>query len=146
MKKILFGFMACWMAVQLTASADEWMTSLPDAQAKAAKEKKLVLMDFTGSDWCMWCHKMHEEVFAKPEFLNYAKTNVVLVVVDFPARLEQSPNLKAANEALKDKYKVSGYPTLIALKPDGKVVWTQQGYLAGGTAAMIAKLDEAKKK
>ncbi|HZF00736.1 MAG TPA: hypothetical protein VE344_02470 [Methylomirabilota bacterium] len=44
------------------------------------------------------------------------------------------------------KYNIEGFPTLIALKPDGTVVWTQVGYLPGGPAALIAKLDDAKKK
>jgi protein disulfide-isomerase len=70
----------------------------------------------------------------------------VLVTVDFPAQKQQSAELKAANKALQAKYQVNGYPTLVVLKPDGTVVWTQVGYLAGGPAAMIAKLDEAKKK
>jgi protein-disulfide isomerase-like protein with CxxC motif len=70
----------------------------------------------------------------------------VLVQLDYPAHKEQSDDLKAANAALQKKYSIEGFPTLIALKPDGTVVWKQVGYLAGGPAALIAKLDEAKNK
>jgi thioredoxin-related protein len=146
MKKIIFALLACWMTGQLLAADAQWLTSVPDAMAQAKKENKLVLLDFTGSDWCGWCKKLDKETFSKSGFTSYAGKNLVLVEVDFPAQKQQSAELKAANKALQEKYHVNGYPTLVALKPDGTVVWNQVGYLAGGPEAMIAKLDEAKKK
>jgi thioredoxin-related protein len=134
------------MAGNLAAADSAWLTSVPDAKAQAQKENKLVLLDFTGSDWCGWCKKLDAETFSKSEFAAYAKKNLVLVEVDFPRSKPQSAELKAANKALQEKYKVDGYPTLVALKPDGTVVWQQVGYLEGGPSAMIAKLDEARKK
>jgi len=134
------------MAVQLQAADLTWLTSVPDAQTRAKKESKLVLLDFTGSDWCSWCKKLDAEVFSQQQFADYAKKNLVLVEVDFPAQKKLDAALAKANDALKDKYKIAGFPTLIALKPDGAVVWNQVGYLEGGPKAVIAKLDEAKKK
>jgi uncharacterized protein YyaL (SSP411 family) len=134
------------MAVQLQAADLTWLTSVPDAQTRAKKESKLVLLDFTGSDWCSWCKKLDAEVFSQQQFADYAKKNLVLVEVDFPAQKKLDAALAKANDALKVKYKIAGFPTLIALKPDGAVVWNQVGYLEGGPKAVIAKLDEAKKK
>jgi thioredoxin-related protein len=131
---------------QAAAAAPGWMTSVPDAETQAKTESKLVLLDFTGSDWCSWCKKLDAEVFTKAEFGDYAKKNLVLVEVDFPNQKKLPADLVKANSALKDKYKITGYPTLIVLKPDGTVVWTQVGYMEGGPKAVIAKLDEAKKK
>jgi thioredoxin-related protein len=145
MKKIVFYLMMCWMAGNLVAADAQWLTSVPDAQALAKKENKLVLMDFTGSDWCSWCKKLDAEVFTKSQFIDYAKANLVLVQVDFPNSKPQSPELQKANKALQSKYKVDGYPTLVVIKPDGTVVWQQVGYLAGGPPAVIAELDKAKK-
>jgi protein disulfide-isomerase len=146
MKKVLSALFICCVAGALLAADSSWLTSVPDAKAKAAKEQKLVLLDFTGSDWCGWCIKLDKETFSKSEFIDYAKKNLVLVEVDFPNKKAQSDELKAANKALGAKYEVTGYPTLIVMKPDGTVVWKQVGYLAGGPSAMIAKLDEAKAK
>jgi protein disulfide-isomerase len=146
MKRVLSALIVCCVAGTLLAADSSWFTSVPDAKAKAEKEKKLVLLDFTGSDWCGWCIKLNSEVFSKSEFADYAKKNLVLVEVDFPHNKSQSEELKMANKALGEKYEVSGYPTLVVLKPDGTVVWKQVGYLAGGPSAMIAKLDEAKAK
>ena len=146
MKKIVLGLLGCWMAFQVQAADSTWLTSVPDAQAQAKKENKLVLLNFTGSDWCSWCKKLDAEVFSKTEFSDYAKKNLVLVEVDFPNQKKLDAALVKANDALKDKYKVTGYPTLVVLNPDGKVVWNQVGYMEGGPKAVIAKLDEAKKK
>src|SRR5271168_4409391 len=143
MKKIAFYLLTCWMAGNLAAEDAQWLTSVPDAQAQAKKENKLVLMDFTGSDWCSWCKKLDAEVFSKPEFADYAKKNLVLVQVDFPNNKEQSADLKKANQALQEKYKVNGFPTLIVVNADGKVVWQQVGCLAGGPPAVIAELEKA---
>jgi len=104
-------------------------------------DKKLVFIDFTGSDWCVWCKKMDEDTFAKPEFADYAKKKLVLVQLDFPNQTAQSDELKKANQDLAAKFKVEGYPTLIALKPDGTAVWRTDGYLEGGPKALIEKLD-----
>ncbi len=138
--------MGCVLGAQMLTASPEWLTSVPDAQTKAKKEQKLVLLDFTGSDWCSWCMKLDSEVFAKPEFKRYAATNLVLVTVDFPNHKPQPAAVKSANAALQAKYNVDGFPTLVVLKPDGTLVWKQEGYLEGGPSAMIAKLDEAKKK
>jgi protein disulfide-isomerase len=146
MKRVLSALFVCCVAGALFAADASWTTSVPEAKAKAAKENKLVLLDFTGSDWCGWCKKLDAETFSQPEFGSYAKKNLVLVEVDFPHDKEQSDALKAANKALAQKYDVSGFPTLVVLKPDGKVVWKQVGYMQGGPSAMIAKLDEAKAK
>jgi protein disulfide-isomerase len=146
MKKFLSAWFACFMAASLMAADSSWLTSLPDAKARAEKEKKLLFLDFTGSDWCGWCKKLDAEVFSTPEFAQYAAKNLVLVQLDFPAQKPQSDDLKAANKALAKKFEITGYPTLIVMKPDGSVLWKQVGFMRGGTTAWIAKLDAAKAK
>ena len=145
MKKIAIGLIAGLALLQAGAEDLNWMTDLPKAQAKAKTEDKLVMMDFTGSDWCGWCIKLHKEVFSKPEFSEYSKKNLVLVEVDFPHGKEQSAELKRANQALQGKYKIEGYPTIIVLNGEGKKVG-ELGYMAGGPTAFIAELEKLKKK
>src|SRR5689334_19845576 len=128
MKKIALGLIACWALLQAGAEELQWLTDLPKAQAQAKKENKLVMLDFTGSDWCGWCKKLNAEVFSKPEFASYAKKNLVLVEVDFPRAKKQTNEQKKANQELQDKYKIEGYPTIIVLNPDGKAVG-QLGYM-----------------
>jgi thiol:disulfide interchange protein len=146
MKKWMSFLVIFWGAAYGALAAPSWLTSVPAAQAEAKKEHKLVMLDFTGSDWCVWCQRLDADVFSKPEFDRYASTNLVLVQVDFPNRKPQPAALKSANAALQTQYGIDGFPTLVVLKPDGTVVWKQEGYLPGGVSAMIAQLDEAKKK
>jgi len=129
---------------QVNAAESTWLTDLPAAQAQAKSENKLVLMDFTGSDWCGWCIKFKKEVLDTPEFQAYAAKNVVLVEVDFPNKKSQSADLKSANAGLKDKYRIEGYPTLVVLNQNGKEIGRQVGYSEGGPKAFIAKLDQYK--
>jgi len=138
------GLLLCWFAVQgLAAEEVAWQTDLPSAQAQAKKEGKLVVMDFTGSDWCPWCIKLHDEVFSQPEFTEYAKKNLVLVLVDFPRAKPQSDELKKANEALQEKFKIDEFPTVIVLNSEGKKVG-ELDYKPGGPKPFIARLEKLK--
>jgi len=145
MKKLAIALVGGWALLQAGAEELQWMTDLPKAQAQAKTEHKMVLMDFTGSDWCPWCIKLNKEIFSKPEFTEYAKKNLVAVEVDFPRRKEQSAELKKANQKLQQQYKIEGYPTVIVLNSEGKQVG-QLGYQAGGPKAFIEELEKLKNK
>ena len=145
MRKIAIGILVCGALLQAGAAELNWLTDLPKAQAKAKEEKKLVMLDFTGSDWCGWCIKLNKEVFSKPEFAEYASKNLVLVEVDFPRTKKLSAELKKANAALQEKYKIQGYPTIIVLNSDGKKVG-ELGYEPGGPKPFIAGLEKLKQK
>jgi thioredoxin-related protein len=144
MKKAAMALIAGLALASAGAAELPWMTDLPKAQAQAKTDKKLVMLDFTGSDWCGWCIKLNKEVFSTPEFAEYAKKNLVLVEVDFPRAKKQSAEEKKANEGLQQKYKIEGYPTIIVLNSEGKQVG-QLGYMPGGPKAFIAELDKLKK-
>ncbi|MBI3853754.1 MAG: thioredoxin family protein [Verrucomicrobia bacterium] len=146
MKTIVICLLTAWAALQSFAAEAEWLTDLPQAQAKAKAENKLVLMDFTGSDWCGWCIKFNKEVLATPEFAEYAAKNLVLVELDFPRKKQQPAQLKRANKALQVKYKVDGFPTFVVLNSAGNQIGKQVGYSEGGPKAFIAKLEGFKKK
>ena len=145
MKKILLITMLLGGAVVARAEGPAWLTDVAKAQAQAKAEKKLVLLDFTGSDWCGWCIRLNKEVFTKPEFAEYAKKNLVLVEVDFPRRKKLSPDQNKANKELAAKYKIEGYPTLIILDGTGSKVG-ELGYQAGGPKPFIAELEKLKKR
>ena len=145
MKKILITMLAASIFWQLNAAESTWLTDLPKAEAQAKTENKIVLLDFTGSDWCGWGIKFRKEVLDTPEFQAYAEKNVVLVELDYPRKKDQSDDLKKANKALKDQYKIEGFPTLVVLDKAGKEIGRQVGYAEGGPKAFIAKLEGFKK-
>jgi protein disulfide-isomerase len=144
MKKLLAGFLLCGALAQARAEGN-WLTDLPKAQAQAKAENKMVMLDFTGSDWCGWCIKLNKEVFSQPEFVEYAKKNLVLVEVDFPKKKELAAAQKKANDALAAKYKIEGFPTIIVLNKEGKKIG-ELGYQPGGPKAFIASLEKLKSK
>jgi len=144
-KKLAAAASATELAVEKRASELPWATDLPKALEQARAENKIVLLDFTGSDWCVWCFKFDNDVLSQPEFASYAKTNLVLVKLDFPNAKPQSDSVKKTNKDLQDKFKVDGFPTYVALTPDGKEIGRQAGYLSGGPQAFIAKLETFRK-
>lgn len=121
MRKRLLSLAATLVLFQTVIAADStWLTDLPKAKQQAKAEGKLVLLDFTGSDFCSSCIRLHKEVFPAKEFAAFAKQRLILVEVDFPLKKKQPAALKAANEALSKEFKVDGYPTLVLLGSDGK--------------------------
>ena len=146
MKRIAVLLFAGLLAASLPAAEANWGTDLPAALTQAKKEKKVVLMDFTGSDWCPPCKALNKEVFSSKEFADYAKDNLVLVELDFPRTKQQSAALKKANQALSEKYGIQGFPTVIVLNGDGKQLWKQVGYTPGGSKAFLAEVEKARKK
>jgi protein disulfide-isomerase len=145
MRRLFFLLVIC-AGISRTARSEnvEWFTDAQAAQAKAKAENKLVLLDFTGSDWCMWCKRLKKSVFDKPEFAEFAKSKLVLVEVDFPQNKTLSLDQKEANARLDKTYRIESYPTIILLDPDGKQVG-RMGFVLGGPSAFIAKLEKLTK-
>jgi protein disulfide-isomerase len=95
------------------ASAKEgWLVDLDEAYAISVKEKKPILANFTGSDWCGWCKRLDADVFTKPEFKEWAKKNVVLLELDFPRGKQIPQKNKEQNAAMQQALGITGYPTI----------------------------------
>ncbi len=117
-------------------AGDKWLTDFDKAKEVAKKKNLPILADFTGSDWCGWCIKLDKEVFAKKEFLKYAEKNLVLLLVDFPRKKAQAGAVKKRNQELAEKYNVRGFPTVLLLDSEGKVL-ARTGYQKGGAGAYV---------
>ena len=142
MKPFHLGLLAAAiLSFSFTAAQAEpaWSSDFSKAQAEARGSRKLLLVDFTGSDWCIWCKKLHAEVFTQPEFQNYAKENLVLVTVDFPRAKPLATEVRKQNEVLAQKYGIQGFPTIVVLNGAGKQVG-ELGYQPGGASAFVAEL------
>jgi protein disulfide-isomerase len=131
-------------ATPVSGAKPGWLTNYKEAQEQAKAGKKLVLLDFTGSDWCGWCIKLDREVFSKPEFKEYAEKNLVLVELDFPRGKKLSDEERGQNEQLAMRYQIQGFPTIVVLDGEGKQVG-ELSYMPGGPSAFIAELDKLRK-
>ncbi|HEY1170530.1 MAG TPA: thioredoxin family protein [Verrucomicrobiae bacterium] len=122
---------------------EAWLTDYPKAQAQAKEQKKAILMDFTGSDWCPPCMQLKKTVLSSAEFTKFAAEKLVLVEVDFPENKKQSEALKKANGELEKKFKVDGYPTIIVVDAEGKELFRSEGYDGSSAKDYVAKLSKA---
>jgi len=127
--------------ISAAAGAADWETDFAKAKAQAGKEQKFILMDFSGSDWCPWCIKLEREVFSKPEFKKYAKDSLVCVLIDSPREKRLPSKVTRQNTALKAKYGVNGFPTVILLSPAGEEL-ARTGYQPGGAAKYVESLQK----
>jgi thiol-disulfide isomerase/thioredoxin len=101
------------------------------AAALAKKEGKPVLIDFYGI-WCPPCNDLEEHAYPDPAFRKAAE-GWVLLGLDVDS---------AASFALKARYKVGGYPTLVATDPGLKELGRVVGYRSGPALAKF--LDESR--
>jgi thioredoxin-related protein len=145
MKKIALSLLVCWVVWQVNAAEEDWLTDFSKARAQAKTDHKMVLMDFNGSDWCAPCKDLRKNVLSSPEFLEYAKKNLVLVDVDFPKHKELPAGQQQANDALAQKYGVEGFPTIVVLNSDGKEIKKSSGYDGQNAKQFIAELQKLQK-
>ncbi len=118
-----------------------WLTNYAQAQDTAKATQKLLLLDFTGSDWCGWCKKLKREVFSTPEFESYARAHLVLLEVDFPRGKKLEASQTTQNQFLAQKFGVQGFPTIVIMNGEGKVLG-MLGYTPGGPSAFISALEK----
>jgi thioredoxin-related protein len=130
---------------QVARAESGWLDDYKKAQEEAKASNKILLLNFTGSDWCGWCIKFDRDVLSRPQFKEYARNNLVLVELDFPRVKTQSAELQKQNRQLAQQYEVVGFPTIIALNSDGQKLWEYDGYFAGGPEAFIAELEKLRK-
>ena len=123
-----------------------WETDFVKAKQTAATEHKYILLNFSGSDWCGPCIRMHNEIFETADFVNYANENLVLVNADFPRQKKNqlSKDLQRQNDLLAEKYNSKGtFPLTVLLTADGKILKVWDGFQKQGTTAFISEIKKA---
>ncbi|MFC0181716.1 Thioredoxin-like [Pseudarcicella hirudinis] len=115
----------------LLSFSEEWKLDFEEAKIEAAQSHKYVLLNFSGSDWCIPCIKLKKNVFESDKFMRFAAENLILVRADFP-RLKKNQldsRQTSQNELLAEKYNNQGkFPLTILLDSNGKVIKTWDGY------------------
>lgn len=123
-----------------SAGEAAWTSDYDGAQRIAARDGKMILAAFTGSDWCPPCQRLASEVFQTAVFKAWAAKHFVLVEFDFPRRTPIEPAVKARNETFRNMLGVTGYPTVVIMKSDGREVG-RLGYVPGGADAWITEAE-----
>jgi len=124
-----------------TSTPEGWTDDYNAALKQAAAEKKTVLVDFSGSDWCGWCKRLDKEVFDTEVFKQGVKDKFVLLFIDSPKdKSKLSEVAKKNNRNLCKKYKVKGFPTVLLLNEKGEQIG-ETGYQQGGPEKYLQHLD-----
>ncbi|MEW6742358.1 MAG: thioredoxin family protein [Planctomycetota bacterium] len=142
------GIVRCGLAVVLAAffshgagaGGEGWIQDFEQAKTQAKKEKKDLLLDFTGSDWCGWCIRLDKEVFSTDTFKAKAPKQFVLVKLDFPNNKSLvTAEIAAQNATLQEDFGVEGYPTIFLTDAAGRP-YGQTGYQEGGPEKYLENL------
>lgn len=113
------------------ATAINWYTNYQQAVSAAKQSNRPIVLFFTGTDWCGWCKKMHQEIFSSPDFIKEVGNNFIFVELDFPMNKQLPQALSQQNIMLKQKFGVTGYPTVVILDPNENFI-AETGYRPGG--------------
>jgi len=141
----LFLTIVLFLSATLTPSS--WMTNLDKAKQIAKSEHKLILLNFSGSDWCIPCMKLRTDIFDSDAFMKYAKDNLVLLNADFPRKKkdELSNEQQKENDALAAKYNPEGeFPFTILLDSNGNKLKVWDGYYSHGPDNFIDEITAVK--
>ncbi len=129
--RILSAIVLCVLFSSFSPVITTWGTNFDKAKQQAATEHKFIVLNFSGSDWCGPCIRLHKEILDGDAFLAYADKNLVLVNADFP-RQKKNQLAKAQqqqNDKLADRYNSKGdFPLTVLLNADGKLLKQWEGY------------------
>lgn len=127
----------------LAMSFTGWQTDFEAAKQIAKDKHQLILLNFSGSDWCGPCIRMHKEIFENTDFTTMADTALVLVNADFPrsSKKQLEKKIRLQNESLAEKYNPQGkFPFTLLLNADGKVLRTWDGLPKENATQFTAQL------
>lgn len=102
---------------------------LADATARAAAEKKPVMIDFI-TDWCRWCDTLDARTYSDAGVASFINGNLVAIKIDAE---------KGEGVAIAKRYGVNAYPTIVFVRPDGEEIDRILGYVAAAPFLQTVK-------
>ncbi len=132
MKLLACAIAALAAAASLAELPPGFTDDFAKAKERAGKEDRLILADFTGTGWCVWCKRLDDEVFRDPSFASAATNDFVLLTVDTP---------KGVRTDMVKKYSIFAFPTVLVMDADGGVL-AQTGYKPGGAKKYLEHLKD----
>ena len=120
-----------------------WLTDLNEAKQQAAEKRELILLNFSGSDWCSPCIQLKKKLFQNEVFMEYASASLVLLNADFPRQKKHLLTIPqvAKNEKLAEIYNPEGkFPLTLLLDSSGKVLKSWEGFPDLTPAQFVAEI------
>ena len=126
-------------------SSVTWLGDFNEATSEAVKTHKLILISFSGSDWCGPCIRERKEILENPAFTDYAEGHLILVRADFPRQKKNqlSKEQTQRNDALADKYNPDGkFPYTLLVDEHGKVLKDWDGFPNVPADQFVAEIND----
>ncbi len=126
-----------------------WGINMPEAQKEAQISQKLILLNFSGSDWCGPCIRLRTEILETQVFEKYASEHLILVRADFPRqkRNRLSDEQTKLNEALAERYNPEGkFPFTLLTDENGKIIKSWEGYPEGSPEGFVSQISKSASK
>lgn len=143
MKTILSAILMVVFSIGIQAQS-----RLENAKKQATENNELILLNFSGSDWCIPCIKLHKNIIETEDFKKLETENVIVYInADFPRNKKNqlSPDLKKENASLADQYNPKGlFPYTLLLSPEGKILKSWEGLPSENALAFSKEIRDIK--
>ena len=129
--------------LSFTMPSVTWLKNIDVAKEQAKKEDKYILLNFSGSDWCIPCMRLEKDIFSADAFTQFAADHLVLVNADFPRKNKNqlSKDQQKMNDALAEKYNPQGsFPFTILLDSNGNKIKIWDGYYKDGPENFVNEI------
>lgn len=113
------------------ADAILWLTDYDEALNQARMKHLPLMIFFTGSDWCGWCHKLQDEVLETEEFKEMTEDQFIFLKIDSPMKTPLSPQQTDVNNTLKRRFAIKTFPTVLLVDEKQQEIG-RKGYQQGG--------------
>lgn len=94
----------------------QWNAGLQEA----SRSGRPILVDVY-TDWCGWCRRMDRDTYAQSSVRDYLDRHYVTVKLN--------PESSRDARAVANRFRVTGYPTTVFLRPNGDHLLTVPGYV-----------------
>ena len=123
-----------------------WENDLDIALQKSKEQEKAILLNFSGSDWCIPCQKLKKGLLSNDQFAKYASDNLILVNLDFPMKnKKEEKEYTAKKDKWSEKYNPNGhFPLTILMDKNGKVLKKWTGNITDSPEKFIEHIRNAK--
>tara|TARA_R110002096_G_scaffold273422_3_gene467222 strand:- start:11413 stop:11991 length:579 start_codon:yes stop_codon:yes gene_type:complete len=105
-----------------------WERHPGKAMQDARKQDRPLLILFTALSWSENARKLGDEVFLSRTFNDFARKELVMSFLDYPQSISSAPE---SMQMMKERYRITGYPTIVLLDHKGKELWRRSGYVPG---------------
>jgi thioredoxin-related protein len=126
-------------------TAPAWKTDFNEAKTEATQKHELILLNFSGSDWCLPCMKLKKTIFDNENFVSYASEKLILVNADFPRQNKHklSQEQIKMNEQLAEKFNPDGkFPYTVLVNEEGKIIKQWDGLPDGSAEQFVDQIKQ----